>query len=94
MKQYFVYIMSSTSGTLYIGVTNDLARRVYQHKEKQIDGFTKRYDITRLVYFEQFSNVRDAIAREKSVKKWRRSKKIALIKTMNLTWKDLSDDWD
>ncbi len=94
MKQYFFYIMSSQSGTLYIGMTNNLSRRVYQHKAKEIDGFTKRYNIDRLVYFEQFSDVRDAIAREKSVKKWRRSKKIELIKSMNPTWKDLSEEWE
>ncbi len=86
--------MSSLTGTLYVGMTNNLARRVYQHKAKEIEGFTKRYNIDRLVYFEQFSDVRDAIAREKSVKKWRRNKKIELIKSMNPTWKDLSEEWE
>ena len=85
--------MSSLSGTLYVGMTNDLGRRVWQHKEKEIDGFTKRYNVDRLVYFEEFSNVRDAIAREKLVKKWRRSKKIELIESMNPKWQDLSEDW-
>ncbi len=94
MKQYFFYIMSSLTGTLYVGMTNNLARRVYQHKAKEIEGFTRRYNIDRLVYFEQFSDVRDAIAREKSVKKWRRNKKIELIKSMNPTWKDLSEEWE
>lgn len=94
MNQYFVYIMSSLTGTLYVGVTNNLARRVYQHKAKEIEGFTKRYSVDRLVYFEQFSDVRDAIVRENSVKKWRRSKKIELIKSMNPTWKDLSEEWE
>jgi putative endonuclease len=94
MKQYFIYIMSSLTGTLYVGMTNNIARRVYQHKAKEIEGFTKRYNVDRLVYFEQFSDVRDAIAREKSVKKWRRSKKIELIKSMNPTWEDLSVEWD
>lgn len=93
MKQYFVYIMSSRTGTLYIGMTNHLARRVYQHKAKEVQGFTKRYNVTRLAYFEQFSDVRDAIAREKTLKKWRRSKKLDLIKAMNPTWKDLSEEW-
>ena len=93
MKQYYFYIMSSLSGTLYVGMTNDLGRRVWQHKEKEIDGFTKRYNVDRLVYFEEFSNVRDAIAREKLVKKWRRSKKIELIESMNPKWQDLSEDW-
>ena len=86
--------MSSLTGTLYVGMTNNLARRVYQHKVKEIEGFTKRYNIDRLVHFEQFSDVRDAIAREKSVKKWRRSKKIELIKSMNPMWKDLSEEWE
>ena len=93
MKQYFVYIMTSTSGTLYTGMTNNLERRVYQHKEKLIEGFTKRYNVTRLAYYEIFGDVRDAIAREKQIKGWRRSKKIALIESMNPKWKDLSDDW-
>ena len=94
MKQYFVYIMSSDSGTLYTGVTNDLQRRVYQHKHKLIEGFTSQYDVNRLVYFESCGDVRDAIQREKQIKAWRRSKKIALIEEMNPKWEDLSIGWD
>ena len=93
MRDYYVYILGSKSGVLYVGVTNDLARRLFEHKQKLIEGFTSKYNITRLVYFETFENVRDAIAREKQIKGWRRSKKIALIESTNLTWRDLSDEW-
>ena len=93
MKQYFVYIMSSSTGTLYTGVTSELQRRVYQHKHKLIAGFTQKYNVTRLVYFETFHDARDAIAREKQIKGWLRRKKIALIESANPTWKDLSDEW-
>jgi putative endonuclease len=91
--QYFVYIMTNMSGTLYTGVTNDLRRRVYQHRNKLVEGFTKRYNITRLVYFETTTDIRAAIAREKQIKGWRRSKKIALIESMNPEWRDLAEDW-
>jgi putative endonuclease len=94
MKHYYVYIMTSPSGTLYTGMTNNLQRRVYEHKNKLIDGFTKKYNVTRLVYYELYHDVRDAIAREKQIKSWRRSKKIALIKSLNPTWRDLYEDWD
>lgn len=93
MKHYYVYIMTSSTGTLYTGMTNNLERRVYEHKNKLIDGFTKKYNITRLVYFEVFGDVRDAIVREKQIKSWRRSKKIDLIKSMNPEWQDLSEEW-
>ena len=93
MKHYYVYIMTSPSGTLYTGMTNNLQRRVYEHKNKLIDGFTKKYNVTRLVYYELYHDVRDAIAREKQIKSWRRSKKIDLIKSLNPTWKDLSEEW-
>ena len=93
MNQYFVYIMASQSGTLYIGMTNDLQRRVYQHKHKLLEGFTKRYDVTRLVHYEIFNSVNDAIAREKQIKKWRRDKKLDLIVSTNPKWCDLSEDW-
>ena len=89
-KQYYVYIMSNKSKTLYTGVTDDLERRVYQHKNKLIDGFTKKYKITILVYYEETTDIRSAIAREKQIKGWRRSKKIALIESMNPQWNDLS----
>jgi putative endonuclease len=85
--------MSNKSGTLYTGVTNDLEQRVYQHKSKLIEGFTKRYNITRLVYFESTDDIAAAIAREKQIKGMLRSKKIELIKIMNPQWTDLSEDW-
>jgi putative endonuclease len=85
--------MSNKSGTLYTGITNDLERRVYQHKCKSIEGFTKRYNITCLVYFESTDDVTVAIAREKQIKGMLRNKKIELIKTLNSEWKDLSEDW-
>lgn len=85
--------MASKLRTLYTGVTNDLERRVCQHKEKTQESFTKRYNVTRLVYFEDFRDIGDAIAREKQIKGWRRSKKIALIESQNPKWKDLSDGW-
>ena len=91
--QYFVYIMTNNSRTLYTGVTNDLNRRVYEHRNKLVEGFTKRYNITRLAYFETTSDVRAAIAREKQIKGWLRSKKIALIESMNPDWRDLSEGW-
>ena len=93
MKQYFVYILTSKSGTLYTGMTNNLERRVHQHKHKLIEGFTSKYNVNRLVYYETYRDVRDAIDREKQIKGWRRSKKIALIETMNPKWQDLSAGW-
>ena len=93
MKEYYVYIMSNKRGTLYTGVTNDLEQRIYQHKNKLIEGFTKRYNITQLVYFESSDDVTAAIAREKQIKGLLRSKKIELIKTLNPQWKDLSVGW-
>jgi len=93
MKQYYVYIMTNRSGTLYTGMTNDLKRRVYQHKRKLIPGFTTKYNIMRLVYYEETNDVRAAIAREKEIKGWLRKKKIALIESMNPEWKDLAADW-
>jgi len=93
MAQYYVYIMSSTSHTIYTGVTNDLERRVYEHKQGTIAGFTKRYGCVTLVYYEGTSDVTAAIAREKQIKGWLRSRKIALIESENPTWNDLSDGW-
>ena len=91
MREYYVYIMTNRSRTLYVGVTGNLQRRVYQHKHKLVPGFTSRYNIDRLVYFERFLDVRLAIAREKQLKRWLRAKKIALIETQNPEWKDLSE---
>ena len=92
-KIYFVYLLASKSRRLYVGVTNNLERRLYEHKHKLVDGFTKSYNIDRLVFFESTSDVRVAIEREKEIKKWRREKKIALIEAMNPIWNDLSEVW-
>ena len=93
MKQYYVYIMTNRSRTLYTGMTNDLERRVSEHKQKAIPGFTSKYNITQLVYYESSNDVSEIIAREKQIKGWRRSKKIDLIESMNPNWEDLSADW-
>jgi len=93
MRAYFVYIMASRSRVLYTGVTNDLARRVHEHKRGLIPGFTSKYRITRLVYCEEFSDVHDAIAREKQIKGWVRARKIRLIEEHNRTWEDRADLW-
>jgi putative endonuclease len=93
MKQYYVYIMTNKSRTLYTGVTNNLERRVDEHKSKTIPGFTARYNITQLVYYEEGDDVNVAIAREKQIKGWLRAKKIALIESINPEWHDLSEDW-
>lgn len=81
--------MTNNSKTLYIGVTSDLKRRIYEHKNKLIDGFTKKYNLTKLVYFETFNSIEDAIHREKQLKNWHRQWKINLIESMNKEWKDL-----
>jgi putative endonuclease len=85
--------MTNNSKTLYTGITNNLARRVYEHKHKLVEGFTKKYNITKLVYYEEINSIRDAIAREKQIKGWLRVKKIALIESANPEWKDLSENW-
>jgi len=87
---YFVYIVSSRSRNLYTGVTNDLGRRVLEHRDGLIPGFTERYRIHRLVYYETFGDIRDAIAREKQVKAWTRAKRVTLIEGKNPTWADLA----
>ena len=89
--QYFVYIMTNKSGTLYTGVTNNLERRIYEHKHHLVKGFTKKYKIDKLVYFEETNDIHAAISREKQIKGWLRKKKIALIESMNPGWKDLSE---
>jgi len=92
-KTYYIYILASRrNGTLYTGVTNNLKKRVYEHKIDLNDGFTKRYQVHRLVYFEATNNVKDAIAREKQLKKWRRKWKLELIEAMNPEWRDLYDE--
>ena len=93
MKTYYVYIMANKSRTLYTGVTNNLERRVLQHRRKLVPGFTARYNINPLVYYETFGDARAAINRETEIKGWRRMRKIALIESANGDWKDLSDGW-
>ena len=93
MQTYYVYILASLSKVLYTGVTNSLHRRLWEHKNKVNKGFTARYHVTRLVYYEVFHDIHEAIAREKEIKKWNRTRKIALIESMNATWKDLSAGW-
>ncbi len=93
MQEYYVYIMSNVSRTLYVGVTNDLQRRLYQHQQKLSPGFTRKYNITLLVYFEATPDVLAAIAREKQIKGWLRAKKVALIESANPKWLDLSAQW-
>ena len=91
MKQYFVYMVTNKGRTtLYIGITNSLMRRVFQHRQGKIPGFSKRYNTNRLVYYEQYNDVRDAIAREKQLKGWSRKKKEALINSVNPKWTDLA----
>jgi putative endonuclease len=91
---YWVYILTNKHcTTLYIGITNNIAG-LYQHRQEEVDGLTKRYQLSRLVWVEHFRNVNDAIACEKKLKGWRRSRKIALIKQTNPSWLDLSDDWE
>jgi putative endonuclease len=93
MKTYYVYIMTNRTRTLYTGVTNNLERRVLQHKRRLLPGFTREYHINRLVYYETFGDIRVAIQREKQIKGWLRAKKVALIVSANPTWRDLSRDW-
>ena len=90
---FHVYILANRWKTIYTGVTSALETRVWQHKTKAVEGFTARYGIDRLVYFEHFTDIYDAIAREKQIKGWRRAKKVALIESMNPGWKDLAADW-
>ena len=87
---YYVYILTNkTNRVLYVGITNNLVRRVYEHRNKAVDGFTKKYNVDKLVYYDDARNVRDAIAREKQIKGWVRRKKIALINEFNPSWRDL-----
>ena len=93
-NSYFVYILANWNhSVLYIGVTNDLQRRVYEHRQELVEGFTKKYHVHKLVYYEQTGDVKAALAREKQLKGWRREKKEALVETMNPDWKDLSETW-
>jgi len=93
MKSYYVYILTNKSRTLYAGMTNDLERRIFEHKTKAIKGFTAKYNIDQLVWFESTNDVHEAIAFEKKIKGWKREKKIALIEKNNPDWLDLSRNW-
>ena len=93
-RRYYVYLLTNKNDkVMYVGVTNDLEQRVYEHKTKMLPGFTRKYNVSKLVYFEETNDVRSAIAREKEIKKWRREKKNHLVGAVNPEWKDLSDGW-
>ena len=92
-RRYYVYIMASRSLTLYTGITDSVFRRALEHKNAKIEGFTKPYNVNRLVYYEVFRYVNNAIAREKQVKAWTRAKRLDLIKSANPTWQDLAEGW-
>ena len=93
MNKYYVYILTSkTNTTMYVGVTNDINRRLYEHKNGLLDGFTKKYNVHKLVYLEETDSIDDAIAREKQIKGWKRDKKNQLVETVNPEWKDLSEE--
>ena len=94
MKHYYVYILANRSKMLYTGVTNNLQRRLSEHKQHLGTGFTSKYHVTRLVYFEETSDVRAAIEREKCIKGWLGAKKVALIESCNPDWRDLSEEWE
>jgi len=91
--RYSVYILAGESGVLYIGMTNKLKRRIWEHKQKTVEGFTKKYNLTKLVYFEHYATAAAAIAREKQLKGWLRKRKIELIEAENPNWLDLAGDW-
>ena len=93
LADHYVYILTNSSRTLYVGVTNNLFKRVYEHKNKFVQGFTSKYNIDWLVYYEQTGKLASAVAREKQLKGWRRSKKVELIEAFNPAWKGLSMDW-
>ena len=95
MKNYYVYILTNWNNkVMYVGVTSDLQRRLYEHKNKLADGFTSKYNVHKLVYFEQTTDVKAAIGREKQLKGWLRQRKNELVETTNPDWKDLSEDWN
>ncbi len=93
-KEYYVYLLTNWNNkVMYVGVTNDLQRRIYEHREKNVKGFTEKYNIKKLVYYEQTSDIEVALNREKEIKKWRREKKDRLVEKINPSWRDLSDDF-
>jgi len=93
MKKYYMYMMASNTGTLYVGVTGDLEGRVWDHKNDVLEGFTKKYQCHKLLYFEEYTSIDDAIAREKQLKGWSRVKKESLIRKFNPRWNDLTKEW-
>ena len=93
MTEYFVYVLSNKSRMLYVGVTSNLERRLFEHRMKLVPGFTEHYGLTKLVYYESTDDVNAAITREKQIKGWVRRKKVALIHSLNPEWKDLSSEW-
>lgn len=94
-ETYYVYILSSKrNGTLYIGVTNDLERRLYEHRNNLIEGFTNKYNVHRLVYFEDVNDIQSALQREKQLKRWTRKWKLELIEKVNPEWRDLANDFN
>jgi putative endonuclease len=93
VKQYYVYILANRTKTIYTGVTNNLQRRVFEHKHLMTKGFAYKYKLTKLVYYEVGRDIKVAISREKQIKGWLRKKKIALIESVNSEWKDLSEEW-
>jgi putative endonuclease len=92
MRSFYVYILSNASRTLYVGVTNDLVRRTWEHKQGAVPGFAAKYHVTRLVWFEETINIAAAIAREKQIKSWVRAKKVALVSATNPKWRDIAED--
>jgi putative endonuclease len=94
MPSFYIYLLTNQNNkVMYVGVTNNLVRRVYEHKTKQIQGFTEKYNVNKLGYFEETSDIRVAITREKEIKKWRREKKNLLVVSVNPEWKELSEGW-
>ena len=93
-RTYYVYLLTNWNNkVIYAGITNDLERRIYEHKEKFVKGFTKKYNVNKLVYYEQTSDITSALNREKEIKKWRREKKNRLVINANPLWRDLSEDF-
>ena len=93
-RKYYVYLLANWNNkVIYAGITSDLQKRIYEHKHKLVKGFTEKYNVNKLVYYEETTDVHDALAREKEIKKWRREKKDNLVKTMNPAWRDLSLQW-
>jgi len=93
-RRYYVYLITNWNNkVMYVGVTNNLERRIYEHKKKLVKGFTKKYNVNKLVYFEETQDVTNAINREKEIKKWRREKKNQLVNRINPTWEDLTLEW-